>query len=353
MEGPTRALVVPVFRRYWLWHAWREGGGVAAGAAQAGGKAGKQLRDWKEGMNLEEKAQLLGQHVNRWVQSRLWNEWRKLETAQEGTMRNRGFRMAQAVLAREDPRETFLKNIPAKPAPIEVLYPTSFKEKLVRRRLRHVASDGRRRHTTRLLWWALAMVPQLPLMVTPLPNLTVYYTGYRIYSHLRALQGARALEQALDQLNSKQLRDLRVALLTYQERNPGFNFRPKEWPARLIRREHRYMDMLETFTHMEKLRELRRLREEGEEPPSWQQRVADAAAHQDPAPLLTFTPSTGLCELVRLQDRDTMPLGDDAALAIGKLCGVDHMIQHVARARRRAVGSMFPSGLTPTAPSRS
>jgi hypothetical protein len=25
-------------------------------------------------------------------------------------------------------------------------------------------------------------------MLTPLPNLTVYYTGYRIYSHYRALQ---------------------------------------------------------------------------------------------------------------------------------------------------------------------
>lgn len=35
--------------------------------------------------------------------------------------------------------------------------------------------------------------PQLPLMATPLPNLTVYYTGYRIYSHYRALQVGRAL----------------------------------------------------------------------------------------------------------------------------------------------------------------
>jgi len=25
-------------------------------------------------------------------------------------------------------------------------------------------------------------------MLTPLPNITVYYTGYRIYSHYRALQ---------------------------------------------------------------------------------------------------------------------------------------------------------------------
>lgn len=96
-------------------------------------------------------------------------------------------------------------------------------------------------------------------MVTPLPNITVYYTGYRIYSHLRALQarhraasgrapwvqrgdqqgalqtrpcftalhqgsctiplsalptmqGAKALEQSLEQLNSKQLQELRVAV---------------------------------------------------------------------------------------------------------------------------------------------
>lgn len=34
-------------------------------------------------------------------------------------------RMAQAVLAREDPRETFLKSIPAKPGPMEVIYPVS------------------------------------------------------------------------------------------------------------------------------------------------------------------------------------------------------------------------------------
>lgn len=39
------------------------------------------------------------------------------------------------------------------------------------------------------------------------------------------------------------------------------------------------------------------------------------------------------------------PLGDDAALAVGKRFGVDHMIEHVARARRRAVGAMFPADL--------
>ena len=46
-------------------------------------------------------------------------------------------------------------------------------------------------------------------MVTPLPNITVYYTGYRIYSHFRALQGCAALESSLALINSRQLRDLR------------------------------------------------------------------------------------------------------------------------------------------------
>jgi hypothetical protein len=35
----------------------------------------------------------------------------------------------------------------------------------VRRRLRHLALEGHRRHQRRLLWWSLAMLPQLPLMV--------------------------------------------------------------------------------------------------------------------------------------------------------------------------------------------
>jgi hypothetical protein len=110
------------------------------------------------------------------VQRKLYKEWNKLETAKEGTLRNRGYRygqlmflsppqhrlccnwhgadlpclipssestchprcsrapwvlgqtccrMAQAVLAREDPRETFLKNLPSTASPVEVIYPVS------------------------------------------------------------------------------------------------------------------------------------------------------------------------------------------------------------------------------------
>ena len=42
---------------------------------------------------------------------------------------------------------------------------TAFREKLVRRQLRHEVADGRRRHTMRLMWWVLAMVPQVCVLM--------------------------------------------------------------------------------------------------------------------------------------------------------------------------------------------
>jgi len=65
--------------------------------------------------------------------------------------------------------------------------------------------------------------------------------------------------------------------------------------------------MLESATLMEKLRELRRLKEAGGELPEQlaaaseqQQRAAEA---RDPEPLLSFTPSVYLTELARPADR--------------------------------------------------
>jgi hypothetical protein len=66
MEPTTRVLLVPIFRRYWLWHAERAAVAVAADSG-AGPKTDHALRDWRQGRNLEEKAQLLGLTANRWV----------------------------------------------------------------------------------------------------------------------------------------------------------------------------------------------------------------------------------------------------------------------------------------------
>ena len=241
---------------------------------------------------------------------------------------------------------------PLHPAP-HLPTQTAYREKLVRRRLRHVAADGRRRHTMRLLWWTLAMVPQVrarphghsnfrqpadllepgstaglladaghghhPLRLR-LSLLLAYHSPahgpaaaadvdaaaqpHRLLHrlpHLLALaraagaaaaveaaaprllcslgqrraeeapcgsceacgkcvpgrarrwclpprlpaclaglpQGTKSLEDCLAQLNSQQMRRLHDELLTLQERNPGLVFPRDEWPAKLIRREHR------------------------------------------------------------------------------------------------------------------
>lgn len=68
MEEAARVLLVPIFRRHWLWYAW--GGRTAAAAVEAGRAAAaavKPPRDWRQGVNLEEKAHLLSQLARSWV----------------------------------------------------------------------------------------------------------------------------------------------------------------------------------------------------------------------------------------------------------------------------------------------
>ena len=47
---------------------------------------------------------------------------------------------------------------------------TAYREKLVRRQLRHVVAEGRRRHLGRLFWWVLALVPQVGWAGEQLPR---------------------------------------------------------------------------------------------------------------------------------------------------------------------------------------
>lgn len=337
-RGFTRqVLVLPVFRHYWLWHSLD---GAAASAAAAA--LPKALADWRSGANLEEKFHLMGQHLSRWFQQRLQSEWQKLKVAPDGSLRNWGFKMAQAVLSREDPRETFFKCLPAEQAPVEFTYPDAFQERLVRRRLRHIAADGLRVHRTRLVWWMLAIVPQVPLMVTPLPNITVYYTGYRIYSHYRALQGIKTLEKSLTELDSQQLRALRDALLAYQETS-GTRLPPDGWPARLVRQEPQYLDIFDRLKRYQRQAALQRQLEAAGEQPGAAYDASEAACAPEGVPWLTFKPSEQLTELSKVAERERVPMDDATALAVGRAWGTPSLLQNVARARRRSVGSYFPS----------
>ena len=236
------------------------------------------------------------------------------------------------------------------------------------------------------------MIPQIPLMVTPLPNITVYYTIYRLYSHLRALQGSKALERGFTALDSQQLRTLRDGLLRYQAAT-GVVYPESSWPARLIRNEERYLDIFDRLKKLQKRRRLEALlkgeevptatavleaRENqqqedkiktstGEEPFESDEEVEKrrSLVEQDAQPVaeskrsparmntdthvgstgmqLMFTASAELEEYVQPVSRLNSPLSDDAAMKIGKEFGVVHLLEYVARARRRVVGSMFPA----------
>lgn len=279
-------------------------------------------------MGLEEKLQILGTQISRKAQRRIQLEWQKLEEAKEGTLKNRAYRLAQAILAREDPQEVFLKSIPTEPADVEVIYPSSLTEKHVRRRLRVMLSDAHRRHRSRMLWWLLALVPQLPLMATPLPNVTVYYAGYRWYANYRALQGTKSLQQCFSDLDARQLRALRDDLLWYQEK--GGELPLGLWPAKLIQKEKRYLDILSPE------RVWRRIH------PDVPRKHPEAEATQPDPPTISFVPSVALSEFVKQLDRDKHPLDDDATMSISQYFGAPKLLEHVARARKRAVGSAFP-----------
>ena len=259
MVVPTEratALVIPIFRRYWLWHGWKD--------PMANVQMKEALKPWRQGATLEEKFSLLIQRLNIALMNRVMKEWHQLESAKEGTLRNKGYRLAQSVLSREDPKETFLKSIPREvSAELKIIYPEGYKERLVRRRLRHLVAEGKRRHRTRLVWWMLALVPQIPLMVTPLPNITVYYTIYRLVSHVQALQGSKSAERGFAALDSQQLGGLRDELLILQHRE-GIRFPEDSWPALLIKRESTYLDIFDRLRLLQKQRRLEEMRKKAE-----------------------------------------------------------------------------------------
>ncbi|KAG2430989.1 hypothetical protein HYH02_013521 [Chlamydomonas schloesseri] len=194
----TKVLVVPVYQKHWLWFTFSE-----ATAAEA---AAERAVHWTQGASLPEKAQLLGKEISYKFNNATQKQWKALQAAEEGSFRNRLYRLATWVLSQEDPTETFLKSLPRNPPEqLEVIHPASVKERLVRRRLRRMAQAQEALHSRRILGWALATIPQLPLVLTPLPNVTLYYTAYKMVSHYQAVQGCRTLRAAFDRYDREEL----------------------------------------------------------------------------------------------------------------------------------------------------
>lgn len=371
VRSKIEALVLPIFRRYWLWTAVesRPNGATPAVNLERINRARRDSLAGEGNVTLEDRFQRFGQRWASRAQARLMAEWNKLENAKEGTFRNYGYRLAQAVLSREDPQESFLKSIPTGPAQVEIKYPSSLEERLVRRRLRLLAHQGHKRHRSRFVLWIFALIPQLPLMITPLPNITVYYTAYRVFSHYRAFQGSKALERGFAALDTAQLGSLRDQLLRVQsDRNLIYD--SDSWPARLIKKEKRYLDIFENMLKLQRQHRLEMKLKDADVDvdaiPDDEKRFAIEMEMETSTPLhsstgtqIQFSADAVLDSLIFYGSDDPVsnpsapqhdnqninkkPLEDDVAMKIGKAFGRHNLLEMIARARRRAVGSMFPA----------
>ncbi|KAL6576917.1 hypothetical protein OROMI_011193 [Orobanche minor] len=127
---------------------------------------------------------------NRWAaNAELMNKaWIGLEKAPEGSFKRKIHVVGLKLLARVKPSEIFLKSISNEVSHVEVTYPASLNARLVRRRLRHIATRGSIIHKK----YVYVSVTLLPLtsafMVLPLPNIPFFWCLFRTYSHWRALQ---------------------------------------------------------------------------------------------------------------------------------------------------------------------
>jgi hypothetical protein len=72
----------------------------------------------------------------------------------------------------------------------------------VRRHLLFTARNREKYHKAWLRVTGIGIVPLLPLALTPLPNLPIYYIGYRLYSHHQAWLGAAAVLEHLQHLET-------------------------------------------------------------------------------------------------------------------------------------------------------
>lgn len=235
--------------QFWLWNAWRP-------AEQSTGSG--QLRRWRDGFNLEDKMEIMNQNLSNKMYEKFVTEWKKLEAAPQSSLKGRWYKFIQLILSRENPRESFLKSVPTDGGTLDIIYPNIFPEKLVRRRLRLIARQGRAIHRRGLILWSLAFVPQMPLMLTPLPNFTVYYTLYRIWSHSRALKGSFVLEHGFSALDAVQLVDLRDKLVEFQKAT-GVAYELDSWPYKLVTGDRTYREFFNEvlITHNKKRLERR------------------------------------------------------------------------------------------------
>jgi len=125
----------------------------------------------------------------------MWERW---GGSAEGTWLRSFHKTGTWMLDRIDPEETSLRELPAPATSAEVAYPARADLAEVRRQLGHLAGD-RADAVRRRMWWNAAAMPlTLPLMLTPMSNLPIYWFAFRVWSTWKGAKGGVALRGLLD-----------------------------------------------------------------------------------------------------------------------------------------------------------
>lgn len=193
----SRLIVFPVEGRRWSFTTGiytHPPAGTGTSTGQANDPTFKEL--WRNisiapsaDQGLSGKAEL----ITDFMSNKMHQKWLVLQKAPVGSIRHRVYSLGQWLLDRVKPSEMFLKSIPKDTAKVEVVFPLSLNPRLVRRRLRCMATSGAIYHR-RYMYGSIALLPFTALFaVVPLPNVPLFWNLFRAHAHWRALQGSERL----------------------------------------------------------------------------------------------------------------------------------------------------------------
>mmetsp|Transcript_12753 Transcript_12753/g.27618 ORF Transcript_12753/g.27618 Transcript_12753/m.27618 type:complete len:347 (-) Transcript_12753:393-1433(-) len=302
MSKSTKILVLPVYKRTWLFHTLRD---------EASSALAETEPDWTKGKNLIDKLSLASKQVNHKINDFMKKRWSDMQSAKEGTIDHKLYQAAQSVLSKEDPEESFFKSVPGDTRQLQVIYPASMSEVAVRRRLRMAALARYARHRRQLLGWTLASIPQLPLVLTPFPNVTLYYTVYRLVSSYKAMAGAQLVKSSFASSDQQQLERARRAIA---------EARLSACKGGRGKRGQGHKAKANTGS-----------------PESPQEAQGENPKPRGSLPPPVFLSSRTLDEVVRPLDRWDTPLSDESAAWLSQHFSLSGLEDLLARARRKAM----------------
>eukprot|EP00898_Chlorokybus_atmophyticus_P007791 jgi/Chlat1/8012/Chrsp7S07759 len=185
-----RVIVFPVYKRQWAFLAIPppvKGSKTAVDPATIGFRS--LLRELSAVKDWSTRAVIAADRIS----AKAEHMYSQLGTAPEGSWKHRTYRLIQKLVVTARPEELFLRSVSTDALQVELVFPSSLHPRLVRRRVRLLASRCLPFHR----WWCKADLYFVPVTslgaILPAPNVFLFWNLYRVISHWRAWRGSEFL----------------------------------------------------------------------------------------------------------------------------------------------------------------